>query len=80
MAVEASGPLVFAATRAYTSREAAWPTCPGKGGAMVFWLALQGVLGLLLISIVGYVLAAKGWFYVPSWILFRFASVERGTP
>ena len=29
---------------------------------MVFWLALQGVLGLLLISIVGYVLAAKGWF------------------
>ncbi|HIX40654.1 MAG TPA: AEC family transporter [Candidatus Desulfovibrio intestinigallinarum] len=29
---------------------------------MVFWLALQGVLGLLLISLVGYVLAAKGWF------------------
>lgn len=29
---------------------------------MVFWLALQGVLGLLLISMVGYVLAAKGWF------------------
>lgn len=25
-------------------------------------------------------LAAKGWFYVPSWILFRFASFERGTP
>lgn len=29
---------------------------------MVFWLALQGVLGLLLISLVGYVLVAKGWF------------------
>lgn len=25
-------------------------------------------------------LAAKGWFYVPGWILFRFASFERGTP
>ena len=25
-------------------------------------------------------LAAKGWFYVPSWILFRLASFERGTP
>ena len=25
-------------------------------------------------------LAAKGWFYVPSWILFRFASFERGRP
>ena len=24
--------------------------------------------------------AAKGWFYVPSWILFRLASFERGTP
>ena len=25
-------------------------------------------------------LAAKGWFYVPSWILFRLASFERGEP
>lgn len=25
-------------------------------------------------------LAAKGWFYVPSWILFRLASFERGSP
>lgn len=25
-------------------------------------------------------LAAKGWFYVPSWILFRFDSFERGRP
>ena len=25
-------------------------------------------------------LAARGWFYVPSWILFRLASFERGKP
>lgn len=38
---------------------------------MVFWLALQGVLGLLLISLVGYVLAAKGWFDAHAIITIR---------